>query len=294
MSYFQLLIDVDADTAPRLETCLESLGALSVTFSDRGDEAILEPGPGETPLWRHMRAVALFDGALHTPEALQRDLCDGMGWQSPPGWHVESLPDRAWERAWLDDFRPMRFGGRLWVCPTTSPAPDDGDAVVIRLDPGLAFGTGTHPTTALCLEWLESCAPAGQTVTDYGCGSGILAIAALKLGAAHCLAVDNDRQALRATVENARRNGVAERLTVLHSDDTIRTAADVLVANILSGTLCTLAPSLMAAVRPGGAFALSGILAHQAETVEAAYRAYAGIEHPRQREDWVLLHGART
>lgn len=293
MSYFQVLIDVSGDSVDRLESSLEALGAASVTFSDRGDEPILEPGPGEVPLWRQLRATALFDAAEHDPDALHRALCQAMGQERLPGWAVERLPDRAWERAWLDDFRPMRFGERLWICPTTADAPDDAAAVVIWLDPGLAFGTGTHPTTALCLAWLDEQQLAGRTVVDYGCGSGILAIAALKLGAAHCIAVDNDPQALRATRENAARNGVAERLSVIHSDDTPTAAADVLVANILSRTLCELSGRLMRLLVDDGPFALSGILSDQAETVSDAYGPYAALGEIRHRDDWVLVQGRR-
>lgn len=293
MSYFQVLIDVDEDGVDRLESSLEALGAAAVTFSDRGDEPILEPGPGEAPLWRRLRAAALFDAAMHDSDALYRALCEATGWETLPGWAVERLPDRAWERAWLDDFRPMRFGDRLWICPTSAEAPAEPGAVVIWLDPGLAFGTGTHPTTALCLEWLDAQPLAGRTVVDYGCGSGVLAIAALKLGARHCVAVDNDPQALRATRENASRNHVAERLTVLHSEDTVPGMADVLVANILSGTLRELAGTLMGLLAEDGPFALSGILAGQGQSVAEAYAPYAVLGETRARGDWVLVEGRR-
>ncbi|MBA1146843.1 50S ribosomal protein L11 methyltransferase [Ectothiorhodospiraceae bacterium WFHF3C12] len=294
MSFFQLRIDVDAEFVDRLEACLEALGAQSITFSDRGDEPILEPGPGEVPLWGQLRATALFDAARHDPDSLHQALLEATGWDTLPGFAVETLPERAWERAWLDDFRPMRFGERVWICPTTASAPADEQAAVIWLDPGLAFGTGTHPTTALCLAWLDQTPLAGRTVVDYGCGSGILAIAALKLGAAHCVAVDNDPQALRATRENARRNEVGERLSVLHADeaDTLE-PADVLVANILSGTLRTLAPRLMKALLPAGPFALSGILAEQGDTVAAAYQPYAEMGETLRRGDWILVQGRR-
>lgn len=293
MSYFQVVIDVDQDAVDRLESGLEALGAASVTFSDRGDEPILEPGPGQAPLWRQLRATALFDAAEHNPDAVYQALCRVTGWDSLPGWTVERVPERAWERAWLDDFRPMRFGRRLWICPTTAEPPDDPEAVVIWLDPGLAFGTGTHPTTALCLEWLEGQDLAGRTVLDYGCGSGVLAIAALKLGAAHCIGVDNDPQALRATAENAARNGVGAQLSVMHSDERLSADADVLVANILSGTLCELSGLLMGRLADKGPFALSGILADQAGTVADAYRAYAELGETRTRGDWVLVQGRR-
>jgi ribosomal protein L11 methyltransferase len=202
------------------------------------------------------------------------------------------LADQAWERVWLEDFRPMRFGRRLWVCPGGLPA-GDADAIRIELDPGLAFGTGTHPTTALCLEWLDGQDLAGCSVVDYGCGSGILAVAAAKLGAAHVVAMDIDPQALIATRENALRNRVAGTLTVTGEPALAPRSADVLLANILAGPLVELAPRFAEALVPGGRLALSGLLPEQADAVTAAYRPWFHIETTTTRDGWVLLSARR-
>jgi len=204
---------------------------------------------------------------------------------------LEPLPDKPWEREWLKDFRPMRFGRRLWVCPGGQDA-GDTDAVIVRLDPGLAFGTGTHPTTAMCLEWLDQLDLRGRTIVDYGCGSGILAIAALKLGASRALAIDVDPQALLATSENAARNEVTG-LELSSEPELPDGCADVLVANILAGPLVELAPRLAAAVKPRGAIALSGILTEQVPAVTAAYQPWFDIGLAASREDWGLLSGRR-
>jgi ribosomal protein L11 methyltransferase len=207
---------------------------------------------------------------------------------------IETIADRAWERVWLDDFRPTRFGRRLWVCPQGQPAPDPA-AVVVDLDPGLAFGTGHHPTTALCLEWLDGTQLAGRTVLDYGCGSGILAIAALKLGAGLAIALDHDPQAIEATRANAERNGVAERMVLCLPEGLAglgpRLPAELVVANILAGPLVELAPTLLRLLKPGGRIALSGVLAHQVGPVCAAYAAGVELGPTRLREDWALIEG---
>ncbi len=210
MPHLQLTFDLgSADPAPA-EDLLTSLGASSVTLEDAADDPVLEPAPGETPLWPTVRVRALF-----AESADRRVIADSLiGLLPSTRLHFELLSDRTWEREWLRDFRPMRFGRRLWVCPDGEPA-GDPQGIRVALDPGLAFGTGTHATTALCLEWLDGCDLAGRRVIDYGCGSGILAIAALKLGAARALAFDIDPQALLAARENAERNGVADRLAGL-------------------------------------------------------------------------------
>ena len=289
MPHLQLTILSGESDPASLEDRVFRLGALSVTLEDAGDSPVLEPAPGATPLWPQVRLKALFPGDADRDQLaaeLRRDLAPAVTWQ------FEDLADRAWEREWLKDFRPMRFGRRLWVCPGGLPAGDPA-AVRIELDPGLAFGTGTHPTTALCLEWLDAQDLAGRRVVDYGCGSGILAVAALKLGAAAARAVDIDPQALLATRENAARNDVAAGLTVTSDPQLADRSADVLVANILAGPLVELAPAFAAAVRPGGTLALSGILAGQAGTVTAAHRPCFDIGLSTTREGWVLLSGRR-
>ncbi len=293
MPWQQLIFDSSRDAAPTLEEALLESGALSVTLQDSADEPVLEPGVGERPLWSETRVVALFDAEADIDIALD-DLAINLGClrDQLPACRIEALADQPWERAWMDQFEPMRFGQRLWVCPSWSEI-DEPDAVVLQLDPGLAFGTGTHPTTALCLEWLDSQPLAGLTVLDYGCGSGILAIAALLLGAERAIAVDNDPQALVATRDNAARNGIApERLlTYLPEQCPANLAVEVTVANILAGPLQQLAPLLIGHTRPGGRLALSGILAEQAEAVLQAYRPHCDLETPAQREEWVRISG---
>lgn len=291
MSWLQLSLDVTKPQVPLLELLFDRLGALSVTLADAADQPLLEPAPGEEMIWRHTRVIGLFEGTTPIDElrtalnlALDRDITRKL--------RIETLEDRVWERVWLEHFRPMRFGRRLWICPAGQPPPAT-DAVIVELDPGLAFGTGTHPTTALCLEWLEGQDLTGMTLLDYGCGSGILAIAALRLGAASAVAVDHDPQALQATRDNAHKNQVLERLTTYLPTDTPTLPQKLLVANILAGPLIELAPRLCGLLQPGGKFALSGILAEQAAEVEAAYAPCAEMEPRQQREEWVLLQGRK-
>lgn len=292
MSWLQLVFASDREHAPALEDALLELGALSVTLLDNADEPLFEPAIGETPLWQATRILALFEeGTEPAPviAALREQLA------VLPDWRAETVDDQAWERAWMADFQPMRFGRRLWVCPSWAEPPEP-DAVILALDPGLAFGTGTHPTTALCLEWLDGLDLNGCSVADYGCGSGILAIAALLLGAERALAVDNDPQALIATRDNAERNGIAaERLiTCLPEQLPADWRADVTVANILAGPLQQLAPILTQLTRSGGAIALSGILGEQAGAVAASYRGDFALTAPALRQEWARLQGVKT
>lgn len=300
MPWLQLAVLIDRDQAPAVEATLESFGALAVSIDDGADDPsadpLLEPGPGQTPLWRRLRLTALFDddanGALQAEAALATLSGETL---APP--LLSRLEDRPWERVWLEDFRPRRFGDRLWICPRGLTV-DAADAVVVDLDPGLAFGTGHHPTTALCLRWLDGAPLAGRQVLDFGCGSGILAIAALKLGAAQAIAVDHDPQALEATEENGELNGVAERLLVLSPERLARlpardALADVVIANILAGPLIELAPTLTRHVAPAGRIALSGLLGPQAGAVAAAYEGAFLMDPPELEEDWALLSGRR-
>jgi ribosomal protein L11 methyltransferase len=289
MPFLQLTLDIaTADPAP-FEDTLFDLGALSVTLEDAADDPVLEPSPGETPLWPTRVVKALLDASASRDD-LVRSLAHAL--PDTPTPRFEPIADKAWEREWLKDFKPMRFGRRLWVCPGGLPA-GDPDAVRVELDPGLAFGTGTHPTTALCLEWLDGRDLNGRTVVDYGCGSGILAIAALKLGAGSVRAVDSDPQALIATRDNARRNHLDQGLTASSEPGLEERSADVLVANILAGPLVDLAPRFARAVRAGGELALSGILLEQAETVTAAYRPWFDIALSATRAGWALISGQR-
>lgn len=290
MSWLEAHVRTDPAHAAQVEAALEAAGAVSVTLVDAADDPVLEPQPGATPLWAQVRVTGLFDGAAGA-DALRAAL--GASLPADGALRVEPLEEQVWERAWLEHFRPMRFGRRLWVIPGGQTAELAAGDVAVALDPGLAFGTGTHATTALCLEWLDSIDLAGRRVIDVGCGSGILAVAALKLGAAEAVAIDHDPQALLATRENAARNGVTERLTVIGADAPPSEPADVVVANILAGTLIELAPRILAMVRPGGRLALSGILAEQTDAVAAAYAEPGAIRFSPAvlRDGWALLHG---
>jgi len=287
--HLQLTIEIGPRDPAPYEDALFELGAVSVTLQDAADDPVLEPGPGETPLWPTVIVKALFESSTD-PAALERALAAALTDALP--LRFETLADRAWERVWLENFRAMRFGRRLWVCPGGLAA-GDAEAIRIELDPGLAFGTGTHPTTALCLEWLDSQDLVGCSVVDYGCGSGILAIAAARLGAAHVRAVDIDPQALLATRDNAVRNCVAGTLTITAEPSLAPRSTDVLLANILAGPLVELAPRFAAALGSGGRLALSGLLPEQAAAVTAAYRPWFHIETTMTRDGWVLLSGRR-
>lgn len=295
MSWLQLTLSVEQEQTPLLEAALENAGALAVTLGDAGDDPLLEPPPGATPLWQAVRVIALFED--DAGRAVQvRALAESLAPLSLTPPLIEPIADRAWERVWLDDFRPTRFGRRLWVCPQGQPA-GDPDAIVVDLDPGLAFGTGHHPTTALCLEWLDGADLSGKTVLDYGCGSGILAIAALKLGAAAVIAVDHDPQAIQATGENAAANAVADRLTRCLPEELSTHARRLPVAcvcaNILAGPLVELAPRLLDALAPGGRLVLSGVLVDQVQTVSAAYERQVELAPVRQRAGWALIAGTK-
>jgi ribosomal protein L11 methyltransferase len=286
----QLAITVDESLAEPVSDLLSNLGAVSVSFEDAGDQPLFEPRPGETPVWRQTKVIGLFDADANT-NRIRNSVANQFG-ERVLQYQLEDLEDRVWERAWLDHFQPMRFGQRLWICPTGFEPPEPV-AVNVVLDPGLAFGTGTHPTTALCLEWLDGQDLAGKTVIDYGCGSGVLAVAALKLGAAKAYGVDIDPQALTASDENARKNGVEDRLALGYPRELAAVRADVLVANILATPLIELAAEISEKVRPGGSLALSGILATQVENVRAAYASQFDFCPPVVREEWALLTGAK-
>jgi ribosomal protein L11 methyltransferase len=297
MPWLELQLTVDAASCPRAEATLEELGASSVTLMDADadtldEAAIFEPGIGETPLWPSLTLLALFDADADRNRIL-RSLHDALPGLAADRAAFREVADQDWQRAWMDRFHPMQFGRRLWIYPWNVEPPCDGIAAVVRLDPGLAFGTGTHPTTALCLEWLDGTELEGKTVIDYGCGSGVLAIAALKLGATRAIGIDNDPQALTASRDNAARNGVAARLRLYPPDGLpggVR--ADVLVANILSGPLHELAPRFAALCRRDAPFALSGILVGQEKDLLERYAACGFMDLAWvKREDWVRIGG---
>ncbi|HLV78186.1 MAG TPA: 50S ribosomal protein L11 methyltransferase [Marinobacter sp.] len=295
MPWIQLQIPADPDTADQLEDLLMEMGASAVSMEDAADQPLYEPDPGTTPLWSQTTVTGLFQSD-HDTEQLCADIRNAWHQQTQQELadiDVSLVEDQDWERAWMDEFHPLQFGRRLWIVPSWHDAPDP-EAVNLLLDPGLAFGTGTHPTTALCLEWLDGQDVTGQQVVDYGCGSGILGLAALLLGARHVIGVDTDPQALEASRENARRNGVDDsRLDLYLPGQDPDTAADVMLANILAGPLITLAPRLAQLTRPGGHLVLSGILFNQAREVMSAYEPWFIMDEPEQKEDWIRLTGQR-
>ncbi|WLQ13988.1 50S ribosomal protein L11 methyltransferase [Hahella aquimaris] len=289
MSWLQVKVLTDEAGAAALEQIFEGLGALSVTMLDAADDPVLEPDLGTTPLWRNTQVVALFSAdtsAEMVREQLERNQIAAADIE------CEVIEDRDWEREWMTHFHPMRFGSRLWICPSWGE-PEDPNGVNLLLDPGLAFGTGTHPTTALCLTWLDSQKLQGKQVIDFGCGSGVLAIAALLLGADHATGTDIDPQALEASRDNAERNSVSEGLTLHFPEQMPEMQAEVVIANILANPLISLAPKLAALTLPGGSIALSGILKDQEEAVAEAYRNYFELDPTEYKEDWVLISGRR-
>jgi ribosomal protein L11 methyltransferase len=297
MPWLELSLVVRTEQQPGAEEALDDLGALSITLQDANaetpdEQAIFEPGVGELPLWPTITLNALFDAGTDR-RGLAAALGELLPWLEPDQLTFHNVADQDWERAWMDQFKPMPFGRRLWIYPWNIEPPTGDELVVVRLDPGLAFGSGTHPTTALCLEWLDGLDLAGKTITDYGCGSGILAIAALKLGAASAIGVDNDPQALTASIDNAERNDVVDRLAVFLPGDAEAEPADVFIANILAGPLGALAPTFAAAAKPGAPFAISGILDGQQEELLQRYAEWFDELRVDTREDWVRISGRR-
>lgn len=291
MPFLAVCIDLVERLDPEaVEAACFDAGALSVTLTDLGDDPVLEPAPGEIRLWRQTRLRALFAADAASP-ALISNLCVALELE-PSHLEVTAIEDRVWEREWLRDFHAMRFGTRLWIAPSHEPVLDTA-AVVVTLDPGLAFGTGTHPTTALCLEWLDSHPPEGARVIDFGCGSGVLGIAAVKLGAARVWGWDIDPQARLATRENAERNEIAAEVTVAASEASLPQSADLLLANILAGPLIALAPRFAALLRPQGQLVISGLLEADAVEVTRAYAPWFDMSSSSVREGWVCLAGER-
>ncbi|OAN24066.1 50S ribosomal protein L11 methyltransferase [Pseudomonas oryzihabitans] len=289
MSWLQVRLALTPAQAETYEDLMLELGAVSVTFMDAEDQPIFEPDLGTTPLWSQTHLLALFEGDTDAAALEQRVqlLANGLTYE------VERLEDQEWERSWMDNFQPMRFGQRLWIVPSWHEAPEP-EAVNLLLDPGLAFGTGTHPTTSLCLQWLDGEPVAGRQVLDFGCGSGILAIAALLLGAERAVGTDIDLQALEASRENANRNGIdPARFALYLPADLPDEPADVVVANILAGPLVGLAEQITRLTRIGGRLALSGILAEQAEDVRAAYAGCFDLEPTATLDGWVRISGTR-
>ena len=291
MPWIQAHLITSKDQAPLIELLFENLGALSTSLVDAEDEPLLEPKPGELPIWQQTRVTGLFEGHIDSDDLRQR-INQALNSDVTRTLELERLEDQEWERAWLNDFHAMSFGQRLWICPQ-GKRPEQPDAVIVELDPGLAFGTGTHPTTALCLQWLDRTPLAQLELIDFGCGSGILAVAALKLGAKRVYATDHDPQAMQATAANAEKNAVLERLQLCDSQHPATHPVDLVMANILAGTLIELKDLLTRLTRPGGRIILSGILSEQAQRVSDAYAAAFSMSPPRQQEEWILLEGRR-
>ena len=292
MPWLQLIIKTTEAQAEHLSDLLSEAGAVSVTLRDAADQPLYEPPPGETPLWDNIELVGLFS-ADQEIEPVIDSLRQALAPSTLPTWKLEPLEDKDWQNEWIKHFKPMQFGKRLWICPSWTPPPDP-QGVNIMLDPGLAFGTGTHPTTALCLQWLDKHIVGGETLIDYGCGSGILALAALKLGASHVWAVDNDPQALLSCGNNAEKNQLTENLTLCAPNAVAVDQVDILVANILANPLLQLAPTFATLLKPGGHVVLSGILGNQVEMIEQCYRQWFQLDPPVQQDDWVRVHGIKN
>jgi ribosomal protein L11 methyltransferase len=296
MAWAEVSLSVAREQVEAAEQALELQGALAITLEDQADVPVLEPALGTAPLWPVVQVRGLFE--LNADRSLILAGLLGQGVIARPdaiAWR--DVADQDWERAWMDRFRPMQFGRKLWIVPSGMQGPDDPSAVQLKLDPGLAFGTGTHPTTALCLEWIDGFDFTGLRVLDFGCGSGVLGIAAALKGAARVDAIDNDPQALLATRDNAGRNAVGDLVRALLPDEWPEECHqghyDVVLANILAGPLIQLAPLLAASLKPGARIVLSGILQHQAAEVAAAYAETCGQLHQQDREEWVRLDGSR-
>jgi len=299
VKWLQIHITVDQEHVDFTETLLLSLGAVSVTLDDAEDQALLEPLPGETPLWNKVIVTGIYQEDEQDPIDIAK-LETFLSAQLPdaPIRH-EQLEDQVWERAWMDYYDPIQISDKFWIVPEWLEAPD-ADAVNIKLDPGLAFGTGNHASTFLCLQWLGQTDLKDKTVIDFGCGSGILAVAALLLGAKKVYATDIDPQAVLATKQNAELNGVLDRLYVGLPEEfdaefkSKESQADVLVANILASPLMMLAPEFATLLKAEGEFALAGVIEEQVEDVSAVYTQYFDILHIEKREEnWCRISGKR-
>jgi ribosomal protein L11 methyltransferase len=291
-NYVLVRVQIDREVAPQVESAMLEFGALSCTFEDAGDKPIHEPAPGQVPLWEKVIVSGMFpqnhDASLlasllqnEIPELKEIDIA------------TENLQGQVWERAWMEHFEPQHVAGNLWVVPSFCDPPD-ADAVNLAIDPGLAFGSGTHATTFLCLQWLTKQKLAGKTVIDYGCGSGILAIAAVLLGAREVFAYDIDQQALIATDDNATRNGVADRIQICSSDRDLDVPADVLVANILLAPLLELSGRFSELLKTDGALGVSGVLSEQAGTLAGAYASHFQHSATEMREQWILYSARKN
>lgn len=291
MPWIQAIVDVQSDKASELEDLLMAIGAQAVTMRDGANQPIYEPKLGTTPLWDKVVLVALFDA--EQPLAVQmtqlKELYEGEYGETFPTFKIEQVEDKDWVREWMDTFKPMPFGKRLWICPSWLE-PEDPAAINLKLDPGLAFGTGTHATTSLCLKWLDGQDVSDQSVVDFGCGSGILGIAAMLLGAKNLVGIDIDPQAILASNENTERNGIDHNLVSYHlPEEAPDMQADIVLANILAGPLVELKEAILSYLLPGGDLVLSGILASQAQTVADAYATECDNIEIQEEDGWVRI-----
>ncbi|TNF65274.1 MAG: 50S ribosomal protein L11 methyltransferase [Gammaproteobacteria bacterium] len=293
MLWKEITFTLKRDDVESYEDALLTLGACSITLKDAEDNPIFEPGVDETPLWDQLQLTALFTEEFDLALILNQ-LPEILSISQLPVYTTKIYPDEDWERSWMEHFKPIQLGERLWICPSWHETPNP-NAVNIILDPGLAFGTGSHPTTELCLRWLDKTITGNETVIDYGCGSGILAIAAIKLGSKKAIGIDIDPQAITASNDNAQRNEINQKqFNFLMADKiTNDVTCDILIANILANPLIQLAPSIAKLVKPKGKIALSGILEEQAQLVIEAYQPYFSFEPIETKEEWVLLSGKR-
>ncbi|KZN29657.1 ribosomal protein L11 methyltransferase [Pseudoalteromonas luteoviolacea S2607] len=287
MAWIQIRIDANKETADQISDLLMDIGCPSVTFIDSQNNPVYEPKPGEVILWPETTVIGLFE-ATHDMQSVVDYLTENL--PAMPNYKIEQLEDKDWEREWMDNFHPIKFGERLWICPSWRDIPDP-NAVNVLLDPGLAFGTGTHATTSLCLKWLEAQDLSGKTVVDFGCGSGILGIAAIKLGAERVIGIDIDPQALVASRDNAQRNGVADKLEVYLPENQPDFKADIVVANILAQPLRELHEIILGFLKPKGAIAMSGILEEQAQSVANVYAPYVDLDAIKQEGEWTRVSG---
>ncbi|MCZ2722877.1 50S ribosomal protein L11 methyltransferase [Marinomonas sp. 15G1-11] len=289
MPWLQIRTHATPEYVPQLEDTLLECGAMVVTFEDVNDDPVYEPELNTTPLWNHTKITGLFeaDADVDSIKPILEETAKRLGLHLD--FKIEILEDKDWEREWMDSYHPIQFGERLWVCPSWREVPDP-KAVTLMLDPGLAFGTGTHPTTALCLQWLDSIDCNNKTIIDYGCGSGILGIAGLLLGASNMIGIDIDPQAVEATQANADRNNIdSSRLEVKLPPYESDLQAEIVVANILAGPLAQLAPTISELVAPDGQLALSGILSSQSNEVIDAYTPWFTIDSITEHEEWVRI-----
>ncbi|RUO67093.1 50S ribosomal protein L11 methyltransferase [Idiomarina ramblicola] len=292
MPWIQLTLSCSEEHAPQVGDMLMANGAQAVTYRDGADTPIFEPRPGDVILWEHTLATGLFDANTNV-KAIIGNLEKSKIFDHDLQYKVDALEDKDWEREWMDNFHPIRFGQNLWICPSWREIPEP-DAVNILLDPGMAFGTGTHPTTAMCLRWIDANPPKGKAVVDFGCGSGILGIASLLFDAKHVIGIDIDQQALIATKDNAERNHVGHNFSLYLPSQQPETQVDLVLANVLAGPLRELADVILAFVAPGGQLVLSGILERQIEGVIEAYQPHIQFDTPTIDGDWAMLSGRRT